>query len=77
MNIFKKAKYKKELRNLERELYFKRKRLTYLFKAVDEDSERSTSDDTELNRRENEINFLINRIVQLDKLLYGKESKYY
>lgn len=76
VSIFKKREYQKELEEIERELSFKRIKLTELFLEVNADLNRDTGTDQELNYREDEVNRMIKRMVELDKLINGKRSKY-
>lgn len=76
VNIFKKREIKKELNSIERALYFKRLELTELFKKVDADPSRNPGDDEELCFRNKEVDQLIMRMVELDKMVNGKKSKF-
>lgn len=75
MNILKKRKLKKELDSVERELYFKRRELTELFKKVNAAPGRNPRDDEELCFRNKEVDRLIIRMVELDKAVGRKKSR--
>ena len=75
-SFFKKNVYKTEYTKIERELFFKRLKLTDLFIKVCADKSRSIFCDRELELLEWDVRYLNKRYIMLDKLVYGKKSKY-
>lgn len=70
------AKKIDELKRMKMELDCKQRRLAKLFWIAKNDENRDIQTDIELNNLNHEVDLIGMRIIELDKLIYGKNSHY-
>lgn len=67
---------KEELKRMKMELDCKQRQLAKLFWIIKNDENRDIQTDLELNNLNNEVDLIGMGIIELDKLIYGRNSHY-